>query len=91
MQQKDVVFPHGRGKRICSNEEFIDVWQAAETPEEVYKTLGFKTVHSAHTRAAYLRANGVPLKYFGRQRSNNWGQLTDRARALLKPTDTTIG
>ena len=64
-------------------EQFIRVWQAAESVAEVGARTGYEG-HVASVRAAQLRAKGVPLKRFTTSPGyrNDWAALAKLARSL---------
>lgn len=64
---------------MVSREEFIRVWQRAETFQEVLDKTGLKRT-TASERASRYRRNGVPLKSFHRSRPPKWDELADYAR-----------
>lgn len=50
-------------KPKVTNEDFVEVWQAADSCKEAAKRLGMKA-SAARSRAHWLRGKGVPLKAF---------------------------
>jgi hypothetical protein len=67
--------------RKGTNEEFIRIWQESETANEVAKKMGMHH-SSVGTRAARLRARGVPLKYMIGISDEEAGRLAELARSL---------
>ena len=49
-------------------EEFVRIWQAAESVKEVTEKCGGEYYQEAHLFAAYLRRRGVPLKELGKNK-----------------------
>lgn len=67
---------------MITAEEFIRVWQNAETMKQVTDTLGI-TQGYASSRASRFRKAGVPLKYFSRASIGyNWDDLAMLAEQL---------
>jgi transposase len=66
-------------------EEFVKIWQAAESIREVAQKTGLLE-QSARSRACRYRKNGVPLKKFLRGRRNNaldWERIKKVAEGAI--------
>jgi len=69
-------------------DEFIRIWQHADTLEEVVEKTGLGGVRSASAKASALRRKGVPLKHF-RSMSSNVDYLVAVAKEAAAEVDNT--
>ena len=66
-------------KKKVTAEEFIRVWQSAETLDDVCKELEIIPPY-ASSKASKLRAKGVPLQYFSKSAIGyDWDKLAELA------------
>lgn len=64
-------------------EEFVKAWQQSKSLKEVSQKTGINSA-SLHSRSSHYRKNNVPLKYFERQRKNDYAALAELAKKLSK-------
>jgi transposase-like protein len=60
--------------RRTNAEQFVRIWQRAESILEVSMTTG-ADIATCRQRASHYRAKGVPLKKFAQSRAFDWGRL----------------
>jgi hypothetical protein len=72
-------------RNTITPEEFIRAWQSSETLDEAAQKLGtYKSV--CHSRAAYYRTKGVPLKPLMTRKAICWSELQNLAETLQDQT-----
>ena len=52
-----------------TDEEFVKIWQKAESFKEVCEKSGARAIQEVWFRAAYFRRHGVPLKQLAKTKS----------------------
>lgn len=68
-------------------DEFVKIWTAASSVEDVCSKTPYKNAHSVHSRAAEIRMMGIPLKHFYAQKRLTFRQMKELRRIAMSSNE----